>query len=279
MGNKKKPAKDKAHRNKTIKSREELWMPEEFRDDLIDELHALTTDPLRHRTRSIAIIAEANGGKSSIAKRYLKLHPPVVDDDITVIPAIFLNMNKIAQVEDLSHRLLEQVCAPKILGENHTDRMDRFVKVAQQVGLKLIFLDEFQDCANTKSKDKIKGEPFLRCIKGLLLDNLHVVPMGTEALAVVLASDPQLTTRFNFSRGRLPRLDDLKVIKALMLEMSELSDKEISDAAVTYVFNETKGVLGHILDLTEDTFVAYKDLKLPSLRETRKLMDVLDSVA
>jgi Bacterial TniB protein len=279
MGNKKKPAKDKAHRNKTIKSREELWMPEEFRDDLIDELHALTTDPLRHRTRSIAIIAEANGGKSSIAKRYLKLHPPVVDAEITIIPAIFLNMNKIAQVEDLSHRLLEQVCAPKIKDENHTDRMDRFVKVARQVGLKLIFLDEFQDCANTKSKDKIKGEPFLRCIKGLLLDNLHVVPMGTESLAAVLSSDPQLTTRFNFSRGRLPRIDDLKVIKALMLEMSELSNKDISDAAVNYVFNETKGVLGHILDLTEDTFVAYKDLKLPSLRETRKLMDVLDFVA
>jgi hypothetical protein len=69
------------------------------------------------------------------------------------------------------------------------------------------------------------------------------------------------------------------VIKALMLEMSELSDKDISDAAVKYVFNETKGVLGHILDLTEDTLVAYKDLKLTSLRETRKFMDVLDFVA
>ena len=73
------------------------------------ELHALTLDPPRHRTRSIAIIADANGGKSGIITRYLQNHPRVKDGDLTKIPAICIDMSDIVIVQDLIVRLLEEI--------------------------------------------------------------------------------------------------------------------------------------------------------------------------
>ena len=157
---------------------------------------------------------------------------------------------------------------------SHTDRLKRFVELAPKVNLGPIFLDEFHDSADTTGR----GKPFLRCIKGLIIKNLFVVPAGTEELAAVLKGDAQLATRFNFKRGRLPRLDSKSVVKAIMLEISGLPEDKITDAAVEFVLKQSKGILGHALDLTEETQLTHGDLALVSLQEHRKLMDVLDDV-
>jgi Bacterial TniB protein len=208
------------------------------------------------------------------AKRYMELHASVEHEDMTTIPAIFVNMTKYVRVEDLSERLLKEIGAPKMPGETHTQRMERFIGLARKNRM-LIFLDEFHDCADTSGK----GKPFLRLIKNLLLEGLLVIPMGTEELAAVLADDPQLASRLNFATGRLPRVDNVETLKALMLKVIGQPESEISDAAIKYVQEESKGVLGHVLDLTEGTFVAHHDLQLASLKQYRLKMDVLDSVA
>ncbi len=268
------PHEHEGHRNATISSREGFWYPEPCREMLLAELHALTTDPPRHRTRSIAIIAEANGGKSRVAKRYMELHAPVEHEDATAIQAIFVNMTKYARVEDLSERLLKEIGAPKLAHETHTQRMERFIGLASKNRM-LIFLDEFHDCADTSGK----GKPFLRLIKNLLLEGLLVIPMGTEELAAVLADDPQLASRLNFATGRLPRVDNLETLKSLMLKVIRLPESKIEDEAIQYVREQSKGVLGHVLDLTEGTYVAHHNLELASLKQYRLKMDALDSVA
>ncbi|BDP41228.1 hypothetical protein DAETH_11970 [Deinococcus aetherius] len=264
----------KNSRHEIIRRRELLWYPEPGRQALLERLHAIATDPQRHRTRSIAIIAESNGGKSGLIQRYLTVHPPVESEEALHIPAIMVNMTQIIRVDQLSIALLE--CVQDIDPEagTHAERMKRFIALAKKVKLGLIFLDEFHDCATTEGK----GKGFLRCIKALIQADLCVVPVGTEALAEVLAQDPQLNTRFSFSRGRLPRLKDVNVVKSLMVKVSELEKDDISDAAVEYVLSQSRGILGHILDLVEGTLLEHGDLKLDSLRDYRKYMDVLDRV-
>lgn len=263
-----------ADRHGIITSRERLWYPEPSRQALLEELYAIATDPARHRTRSIAIIAESNGGKSALVQRYLTQHPPVRGKNVLELPAIRLNMTTIPRVEELSVALLEALGAPDARAGNHASRLTRFVQLARRMKVNLIFLDEFHDCADTTGR----GKPFLRCIKGLINEGLCVVPVGTEELAAVLARDPQLATRFNFARGRLTRLQDPGIVKAMMLRISGLPESQVSDAAVEFVLRESRGILGHTLDLIEGTLLAHGDLKLASLRQHRALMDVLDRV-
>lgn len=261
-------------RHEIIRRRERLWYPEPQRVELLHELHEIATDPERHRGYSLAVVAEPNGGKSSLVKRYMALHPVVRGEAALEVPAIYIHMSAIYRVEDLSITLLEALGVPDASKGNHSARLKRFIALAKKVKLGLVFLDEFHDCATTTGR----GEPFTRCIKALMNEEILVVPVGTEMLAKVLEMDPQFSTRFGFSQGRLGRLEELGHIKAIMCKITELSSDAISDDAVSYVGRETKGILGHTLDIIERTYIRYGDLSLGSLRKQREIMDVLNRV-
>lgn len=259
-------------RHDVIQARERLWYPEPARELLLQRLHDLATDPVRHRARSIAIIGESNSGKSSIISRYLRQHPVQREAGGLIVPAISINMTHIGRVEDLSVRLLEEVQAADPGRGTHTERIKRFMKLARQMQLGLIFLDEFHDSA----RDSKRGMQFLQLVKGLLLENHLVVPVGIESLAEVLSRDIQINSRLNLTRGRLPRIEQPAVVKAMMVKL--LGEAEVKDVAVEYVLRETRGVMGHILDLIEGTVLEHGDLELASLRAVRADLDALDLV-
>ena len=74
-----------AFRAAVISRRETCWVKEPSRVHLLQELHYVATTP-QHRKSSIAIIAEANSGKSAIFRKYQELHPRHDWDDRTIVP-------------------------------------------------------------------------------------------------------------------------------------------------------------------------------------------------
>jgi Bacterial TniB protein len=257
-----------AYRNRIIEARENLWYPEPERENLLAHLDALSSSPLRHRTRSIAIIAEANGGKSGIINRYLITHPPVDDGERTTIPTICVEMADIKRVEELSVRLLEEIAASNPEKGTHAQRMKRFIALANRAQLRVIFLDEFHDCADTSGR----GRPFLRCIKRLILAHFIVVPVGVSELKQVLARDPQLASRFNLKRGHINRITEVKIIKAVAEKIAEHKPVAITDAAINYILQQTFGVIGYVLDMIEETLVDHGNLSLKSLQKQYLMM-------
>lgn len=268
------PAEMLEIRNAVIARREAMWYPEPQRSELLKELDALAHEPSRHRVRSLAIVGEANSGKSTLIKQYAKLHPVVRGKEGMEIPSLNLRMTRIRRVEDLSTALVQALGAPDWQRGNHMDRLERFILLAKRVKLGLLFLDEFHDCADTTGR----GKPFLRAIKDLVNEGIHVVPVGTEELAAVLSLDSQLSSRFNFSRGRLARIEDLGVIKAIIRQITQQAAGTVDTATAQYVLEQTKGVMGHLLDLVETTFITHGKVDVVTLKQTRRSMDVLDHV-
>ena len=260
--------------DRIIKARENLWYPEPEREKLLGYIDRLSKNPLRHRTRSVAIIAEANGGKSGIITRYLLTHPRVDNGEQTTIPAISILMVDIKIVEELSVRLLEEIGASNPERGTHAQRIKRFIVLANQVQLRVIFLDEFHDCADTSGR----GRPFLRCIKRLILEHFIVVPVGIKDLEAVLARDAQLASRFNLMRGRVNRVKSVAVIKAIIYKFIEIDNITVTDAAVKYIQKETFGVIGHVLDMIEETLTDNRNLNMKSLIAQRLLMPDLNSL-
>lgn len=258
------------HRQDIITTREEMWIRTPDVDRALERLTALLDPTPRHRTRSTSIIAESNSGKTRLVKRFLKQHAPRQGTEALVIPVIYLSMADIRRVEDLSVELLRSIQAPDPTAGTHAARMARFDHLRSQVGLRVILLDEFHDCVGTTGR----GIHFLRLIKGLMSKNVHVVPIGVEALSDVLRMDAQFSTRF--SACHLRRLTDPSMVLAVLTAASKVPEEDITDEAVAYVLQETRGVLGHVLDLTEGALIEGRDLSLSSLRQARADMDVLD---
>lgn len=258
------------HRRQVITKREQTWIHTPDADMAHERLTDLVDPTRRHRTNSVSVIAESNSGKTRLVKRFLKLNAPREGAEGLHIPVIYLSMADIRRVEDLSVELLQSIQAPDPSSGTHTARKARFQYLQAQVGLKMILLDEFHDCVTTSGR----GVPFLRMIKWVMANDVYVVPIGVEALSDVLQMDAQFSTRF--SSCRLGRLEDPGMILTVLTATSNVSEDDITDEAIAYILQETKGVLGHVLDLAEGALVNGRDLSLPSLRQARKYMDVLD---
>lgn len=250
----------KKRRDELINRREGLWYPEKGRNTLLKELWMMANDPPRHRTRSIAIISPANGGKSSLIRRYMRLHPVKKRDEYLEIPSICINMAALERVSDLSVELLTAVRALEPYPNTHKKRLKSFVKIAEGVKLGIIFLDEFHDCIGTDGR----GRPFLRCIKDLLLKGFHVVPVGTDKLSEVLLQDAQLSSRFNLKKGVVKPIKNKSDVKSIALEVTQLKNSDVTDATICLIIENTGGIIGDMLDAIEETFMIKHDLKYES---------------
>ena len=264
----------KFNRKQLITQRENIWYPEPAREKLLIRLHDIATDPARRRPKSLAIIAEPNGGKSSIISRYQQLHPQYDGPEGRVIPSILVNMTGMMQVSDLSTALLEALGAIKPGDGTHAFRMKRFVSLAQKAQLGPIFLDEFHDCVDTRGR----GLAFLRLAKGLLNIGLMVVPVGVEEVEEVIRSDPQLLFRLNLSHGRLNRIKNRSEVRLLLKKMIEPHDLKLGDQAATFILKSTRGVFGVVLDLIEETLLDQGDITLAALIKQGPMVSGVEKV-
>ncbi|MGY2894696.1 TniB family NTP-binding protein [Deinococcus sp. UYEF24] len=262
---------DRKFRDEVINRRESCWIQEQSRTNLLKELHYVATTP-QHRKHSIAIVAEANSGKSAIFRKYQELYPRHERDDRTIVPSVLIDLSTLKRVEDLSIALLKKLGATDPEIGNHTKRLDRFIDLGRQVGLGLVLLDEFHEATDTSGK----GKPFLKCIKHLMNEGIAVVPAGVDEVRKVFIDSGEFTTRFDFELGTLMPVTEDGIVKEMMMHISALPDPEISNEAVDYVIQESRGVFGHICDLTQRTFINHRSLKLPALQATRKVMRALD---
>lgn len=264
--------------------RRRFWYEETSREAVLEELFALASEPKEEgdRLTSIAIVGEANAGKTRLAREYLERHPSTDGETGRKVPAIYVSLTLNPRVEDLSVALLMALGDLDPTGGNHRQRVQRFIDLAQEAELGLTFIDEFHDASKPDSRGRGRGEPFVRLVKGLMNAGQRVVPMGTEVLKEVLGTDTQLNTRFNYRRGRLKRLEEPGDIKRLMMDLAGLSEDEedvIEDDAILFVLKQCRGVLGHSLDLIQAALVHHGDLGLAALETQREFLgDTLDGL-
>ena len=263
-------------RFEVIQRREQYWLCETQRERLIEDLFKLATEPVRRRYTSIAVNTSTGNGRTALAERYIYKHPPIVTPEFTQIPAISISMTGIFDIKKLLDKLLESILPKKVRlkdlpQETLSERLRRFVILAHKVQLGIVFLDNFQDCAKFDANTRIGGEPFFQVVRDLIDYGIHIVPMGLETLSETLIKDVQLHRRLNFKRGCLPPIDKIEDINKIMQDISLL--EVIPHDAVSYVLSTTKGVVGNMLNLIEQTFIDTGNLSEASLKETQKLFD------
>lgn len=148
---------------------------------------------------SMLLTGEAGCGKSEIAKRFIEKHPIVEEEERTNIPMIHVELKSVGTQKDLYRSLLRAIKDPQQGqgGKNAQELLERFIKLANVVGLKLLFIDEIQVVIEGRSH-KVRAslaDSFKDLVKGL---NIPVIFVGVPWSKYLIEANEQLSTRVQY---------------------------------------------------------------------------------
>lgn len=249
--------------------REEQWLPLEGHERIIQELAHLANLPAQHRTMGPYLSVPPNSGKSRVVQRAIEQiaaeTPPSPDGDVE--RAVVIELSGVANSAQVVDQLLAACRSLKTTG-NKAERMRNFVTFARNLGVKIIFMDEFQDLLRTSGR----AEELLQTVKTLLLKGFIVVPVGTELVEEALRRDRHLATRFTMPLSFPPlTLPEVRETMAALAQgvagetrfIFPLPDQKTIQATLEL----SRGLVGDVLNLTQHALIDHASLSVESIEK------------
>ena len=179
------------------------WIGYSAAQTVLNKLSDLLVHPKTHRMPNMLIIGETNNGKTMIAKKFCKMHPPDLNEggNAAKIPVLFVQAPPVPDEGRLYNNILELLVAPHKTSDR-IDKKEHQVRVLlKNVGTKMLIIDEIHHVlAGSLNKQKA----FLNVIKYLGNElQIPIVGVGIKDAEVALSTEPQLSNRFE--RVRLPK--------------------------------------------------------------------------
>jgi hypothetical protein len=145
-------------------------------------------------TRGIMVIDGPGGGKSTLVKRGLLRHPALAETDSGMRPYLEATVPSPATLKSITQHLLSKSGYPLSSTRKEVWAMLQVLRERlQMLGVSILWIDEAHDlfCAD---KNLI-----LRALKSLMQGDgaVIVILSGTEQLAEIVRSDPQVQRRFS----------------------------------------------------------------------------------
>ncbi len=152
---------------------------------------------------NLLIIGETNNGKTMIAKKFCKMHPPDLNEsgNAAKIPVLFVQAPPVPDEGRFYNNILELLMAPHKTSDR-VDKKEHQVRVLlENVGTKMLIIDEIH---HVVAGNLNKQKAFLNVIKYLGNElQIPIVGIGIKDAEVALSTEPQLANRFE--RVRLPK--------------------------------------------------------------------------
>ena len=180
------------------------WIRYKRGDDTVDLLESRFREEATHRWRGIAIAAETNSGKTTIAERFLGRHEPEVHlAEPSIVPILKVEATR-ADENRFYDNILEHM--PVFKGKTLVRISDKEVAVKRALydcSTKMLIVDEFHNLMRgTPSKQR----DFLIVLKTLGNElRIVIVLIGLPEIYNVLQADRQFANRFQFVF--LPKMD------------------------------------------------------------------------
>lgn len=145
----------------------------------------------------VMILGESGHGKTFFIERYKKENKPNKSGDIDQVPCLYLETPPILSTEGYLSDLLEMLGDPQPDQGTMTRKRRRVQKLIKELGVQLVFIDEYQDILSQKNlQEKSRGIKF---IKWLMNKNVgvSVALSGLPECKQILFVDKQMRTRFD----------------------------------------------------------------------------------
>lgn len=273
---------------------EHLWINYPKSDEILQLLgQVLSRAHKKPRVQGLLIIGESNIGKTSVVKQFLAMHKKslVVDEEEMThasIPVVYA-LTKSSDERDLYIGILERFFTAFRPTDPLAKLRHQALSLMRECQVKMLILDEIQNLLRGTS---VRQHIMMDAIKNLSNElMIPIVGVGTKDAALILATDPQHTSRFDIVRLSRWELDKnfrgmvAALEKRLPLKKPSALDKK---EKATLLYNISRGNLGdlHRLliectryaiqqgseEITEDIIVKYSWLKPTDTKSAREIL-------
>lgn len=187
-----------------ISATRKKWIRYKLGDDTVELLESRFREEATHRWRGIAIAAETNSGKTTIAERFLSRHEAELHlTEPSIMPVVRVEATR-ADENRFYDKILDEM--PVYRGKTLVRISDKEIAVKRalsQCGTKMLLIDEFHNLMRgTPSKQR----DFLIVLKTLGNElRMVLVLVGLPEIYNILQADRQFANRFQFVF--LPRME------------------------------------------------------------------------
>jgi hypothetical protein len=218
----------------------------------IARLEHLLAQPPVLRPPNLLIVGPTNNGKSMIAERFRRIHPPGMsaNREHQHIPVLAMQMPSNATIRRFYAALLVALGSPLLTSGTTDLREQHALRTMRQVGVRILMIDELHNILAARPGQQREFLNLLRFIGNEL--RLSLCCLGTKESYLAIRSDDQLENRFE--PVSLPRWTDGVDLGRLLtsfeatLPLREPSGLS-SPALRALILRRSEGTIGEIATL------------------------------
>ena len=216
------------------------------------KLEQFISQPPVLRPPNLLIVGPTNNGKSMIAERFRRMHPPTdsADREHQNMPVVAMQMPSNATVRRFYASLLAALGSP-MLTYGATDMREQMaLRLMRDVGTRILIIDELHNMLAGRSGQQREFLNLLRFIGNEL--RISLLCLGTKEAYLAIRSDDQLENRFE--PISLPRwIDGIELGRLLASFEATLplrNPSELGCAALrSLILRRSEGTIGEIAAL------------------------------
>lgn len=226
------------------------WIQYPAASAALNRMEELLAQPRRARMPSLLIVADSNGGKTSILRRFVSLHPYLEEDDGIEAPVVLIEAPSQADEKRIFASIVEALYGPM----RRWARVDQLeyeaTTLLRETKTKLLLIDEVQ---HLLTGALIRRQACLQALKSLSNKlGISIVAAGLPEAFSAINSDAQMSNRFE--RIVLERWQPTAEFKQLLRTFETVLPLRrpscLTDAAIaSKILTCSEGLLGEICDL------------------------------
>ena len=242
---------DKSDEERTLYIKKERFIVYSGAQKILNKLEDLLIEPRKSRMPCLLIVGDSNNGKTSVVKKFLKMHMPTDGIETDAVPVIIVQAPPRPDVGMFYDSILDEILIPFKKSDSLSRKDAEITYYFSKLGTKMLIVDEIH---NILSGSVAKQKEFMNALKNLnnkLL--LPIVLVGIKEALNATNTDFQISSRFkpmylkrwNFNSEYKALLKSIEKILPLKKESNLAGNDKLAE----YILEMSEGLLGEIIEI------------------------------
>ncbi len=248
---------DKSDEERTLYIKKERFIVYSGAQKILNKLEDLLIEPRKSRMPCLLIVGDSNNGKTSVVKKFLKMHMPTDGIETDAVPVIIVQAPPRPDIGMFYDSILDELLIPFKKSDSLSRKDVEITYYFSKFGTKMLIVDEIH---NILSGSVARQKEFMNALKNLnnkLL--MPIVLVGIKEALNATNTDFQISSRFkpmylkrwNFNNEYKALLKSIEKILPLKKESAIAENDKLAE----YILETSEGLLGEIIEIISSSAI------------------------